>query len=58
VKLHSYPAGCPEHVKETAELKPFAGMTDTVVCVPSPVGIDMEVGEADTEKSAGGKFML
>lgn len=52
-KLHDAPGAKPEHVNETAELKPFAGVIDKETVPLRPAVRMSEVGDAATEKSAG-----
>ena len=57
-KLHVAPVGKPEQLNETAELKPFSGVTETVVAPLSPAATVNAVGVATTEKSAAGRLMV
>ena len=45
------PAGSPEALSETAELKPPETVVDTVVFTEPPCTADTEDGEAEIEKS-------
>ena len=49
-KLHEAPAGNPEQAKETAELKPFSGVTETVVVPLCPPVTESNAGVAATVK--------
>lgn len=57
-KLHADPEGNPEQANETAELKPFAGVTETAVVPLCPAVTVIDAGEAATEKSGVGKLMV
>jgi hypothetical protein len=52
-KLHEAPAGNPEQVKETAELKPYRGVTETMAVPLCPPVTVSDAGEPATEKSGG-----
>jgi hypothetical protein len=57
-KLHDAPEGNPEQANETAELKPFAGVTETVVVALDPGVAVRDDGEAARVKSGGGRLMV
>ena len=52
-KRHAAPEGSPEQAKETAELKPFAGVIVTVVVPLPPEGKVRDAGDVATEKVGG-----
>ena len=52
-KLQDAPAGNPAQLNETAELKPFAGVTVRVVVPLCPAVTVNDAGETPTEKSGG-----
>jgi hypothetical protein len=53
-KLHDAPKGNPEQVNETAELKPFSGVTEMAAFPLCPAAKLIEAGEAAMEKSGSG----
>ena len=56
-KLHFAPAGRPEQLNETAESKPFAGVT-VIVAVPlCPAVTVSDVGAAAMEKFGGNSMV-
>lgn len=57
-KVHEAPAGSPEQAKETGELKLFAGEIEMEVVPLCPAVTESAAGEADTEKSGGGKLIV
>ena len=52
-KMHVAPAGSPEQLKETVELKPFAGVTEIEVVPYCPAVTLDDAGVDATEKSGG-----
>jgi hypothetical protein len=52
-KLHDAPAGSPEQLKETVELKPFSGVTETDVAPLCPPVTESDAGVATTVKPVG-----
>jgi len=50
-KAHDAPEGSPEQLNETAELKPFSGVTETPVVPLCPAVKVSDAGVAATEKS-------
>ena len=52
-KLQEAPAGNPEQLNETTELKPFTGETVIAIWPLPPAGTVNEPGEAAREKSGG-----
>jgi hypothetical protein len=57
-KLHEAPEDRPEHMKETGESKPFAGVIETVVVAVCPA-VTISDGDATaTAKSGGGRLTV
>jgi len=56
-KLQVAPAGKPEQAKDTAELKPLAGVTETVVVPLLPAATVKDTGKAAIVK-VGGNLMV
>jgi hypothetical protein len=54
LKLQEYPDGSPEQAKETAELKPFVGVTVRVVFAAAVPLAAPFPGESEMAKSAAG----
>jgi hypothetical protein len=57
-KAQVAPAGSPEQPKDTCELKPPTGTIEIVVVPLNPDVTVIDVGEAETEKSAAIKLMV
>ena len=57
-KLHVVPAGSPEQAKETAELKPPAGVTEIAVVPLVPAVAVNDAGDAETEKPGAGRLTV
>jgi hypothetical protein len=57
-KLQDAPAGSPEQLKETAELKPFCGVIEIDAVPLWPWVTVIDAGDDATEKSGGGKLMV
>jgi hypothetical protein len=58
LKEHEVPAGSPEQMNVTAELKPFCGVTVSVTVPCPPVFTVSEVGDALSENEGGGRLMV
>lgn len=57
-KLHEAPSGSPEQLNETAEAKPFSGITETVVVPLYPSIMSSEAGYIATAKLRAGKSIV
>lgn len=58
LKLHDTPDGSPEHAKLTAELKPFVGVTVTVVVPWLLDWMVSDAGETPMVKLGAGRLMV